>query len=211
MKRIKSLPTTLRPREKLLKQGSKALTVEELYAVVLTTGTRNQPVSILAAKLAKLSGKEYSVDALRHVGLGPSKIAQVLAAIELGKRLIPEQATPLSSAEMVYAHSLEITQLEKEVLLCFYLNGRGELVKKETVAVGSLNRAHVSPSDIFGAIKYDPIASIILVHNHPSGNLDASDADVLFTKRIQKAGEILGITLLDHLIVGKSGWKQILL
>ena len=98
---------------------------------------------------------------------------------------------------------------DKESVLCFYLNARGELLKKELIAVGMLNRASLLPREIFSLIKELPVAAIILVHNHPSGNLSPSKEDILFTKRVKTAADILGIQLLDHLIVSKNGWKKI--
>lgn len=211
VKRIQSLPLSLRPREKLLKVGPEALSTEELLAVVMVTGTRTASVHIAAQKIAKLVRKNEGVnrEKLKQIGIGPSKTAQILAALELGKRIGRERTHSFTSAEQVFAFSYDITQSKKESLLCFYLNARGDLLKKEVLAVGALNRVNITPSEIFSVIKDQPVASIILVHNHPSGNLEASDDDILFTKRIKAAGDILGVKLLDHLIISEDGWNQI--
>ncbi len=212
MRRIKSLPLSLRPREKLLKYGAESLTIEELISTILITGTRNQPVTKIASKIATLRGKHKPVtkDVLLVLNIGLSKTAQTLALLELGKRLEKKNTVvTITKAEQVYALAYEIISATKESLLCFYLNARGELIKKETVAIGSLNRANLLPREIFSVIKDLPVASIILVHNHPSGNLEPSRDDLLFTERVKQAGDILGVNLLDHLIISAAGWKRI--
>lgn len=220
VKRIKSIPRELRPREKLLKLGVEALTLAELIAVILTTGTRSQSVLALSTQISKiiLDKKKrnnrrdklgVTKEDLQKIGIGPHKISQVLAAQEISARISLKEEVKITSPEAVYASSLEIINNEKESLLCFYINARGELLKKEIVAVGSLNKASVLPREIFVYMRELPVASIILVHNHPSGNLEPSIDDILFTKRVKKAGDILGVALLDHLIVTNSGWKKI--
>ncbi len=209
MKRIQSIAPALRPREKILKVGAEGLTTEELLAVILVTGTKITSVSKLATKIAKLNGANITKDSLLGLGLGPSKIAQILAALELGKRFNKEGVVTLISAEQVFAHSHEIISQEKESLLCFYLNARGELLKKELIAVGTLNKVNLLPREIFSRIKELPVAAVILAHNHPSGELDPSKEDILFTKRIKVAADILGIKFLDHLIVSSKGWRKI--
>lgn len=211
MRRIKSLPLSLRPREKLLKYGAEALTVEELFSVILITGTKNAPVSQLVNKVTKLLKKDaLSKNSLHLSGFGPTKIAQIVAVLELSKRLhIKNQTVTITKAAQVFALSTDIIHENKESLMCLYLNARGELLKKEVMAVGSLNKVNVLPREIFSVVKDLPVASIILVHNHPSGILEASEEDLLFTKRVKLAGDILGVKLLDHLIVSPQGWKKI--
>lgn len=211
MRAIRTLPVSLRPREKLLKRGAALLSLEELCSVILVAGTKTVPVSRLAvatAKCVKQTG-DLTFDALKKVGLGNTKAAQILAAVELGRRVSQKSTVTITSAKDVYIHSAEIISQEKESLLCFYLNARGELLKKEVVAVGSLNRASLLPREIFSLVKELPVASVILAHNHPSGNLEPSKQDILFTKRVKQAGDILGVALLDHVIVASSGWKRI--
>ncbi|MEK7526043.1 MAG: DNA repair protein RadC [Patescibacteria group bacterium] len=211
MRKIKSLPISLRPREKLLKYGPDALTTQELIAAILVTGTKSESVSILAKKITKIlkHHQELSKKDLEKIGLGKSKIAQILASLELSKRLKDDQPTSITTPEQIYAQSQEIINSGKETLLCFYLNARGEILKKEIIAVGSVNGANALPREIYSYIKELPITDIILVHNHPSGILEPSKTDIVFTKRVDLAGKILGINLLDHLIVSPKGWKQI--
>lgn len=210
MRRIQTLPRFLRPREKILKRGAKALTTAELLAVVFVTGTKNHPVLDLSNKIARHLDRNKPTAELAHkLNLGPSKRAQLLAVVELAARLNNTTPVRLTSPQDIFAHSYDILREKKEILLCFYLNARDELLKKEAVAVGSLNRANLLPRELFSLIQDLPVASIILVHNHPSGILEPSDADILFTKRVEEAGKILGVKLLDHLIVSEKGWVRI--
>ena len=212
MRNVKLLPKNLRPREKLMKYGPEALTFDELIAVVFITGNRLFSVSALSGKAAKILKNTEVLDKnlLISAGLGTSKTSQILACIEIGKRLLEKKKTVNAvSASQIFALSKEIISQNKETLLCFYINARGEILKKEVVAVGSINNSMVLPREIFSLIKELPVASIILVHNHPSQDLDASEMDLKFTKRVKMAGDILGVKLLDHLIVTSKGWKKI--
>lgn len=210
MRKIKSIPLSLRPRERILKYGADALKTDELIAAILITGNRNFSVSQISGKLAKLLlEKNIDKDSIKLLGLGPSKTAQILALVELGKRLNGSKNVVLTSPEQIFVHCHDIIKQEKESLVCFYINGRGEMVKKEVIAVGTLNRVNLLPKEIFSLIKELPVSAIILAHNHPSGVLEPSKEDILFTKRVKIASDILGIKLLDHLIVSAGGWKKI--
>jgi len=211
VRKIQSLPLSLRPREKILKRGPQSLSTQELFAVIMNTGTKKHNVSTIATKVCHLIEQttDISKEHITSLELGDYKTAQILAVIELAKRIKNPQVLTFTSASQVYANSYEIIDKDKEYVLCFYLNARGELLQKETIAVGSLNRASLLPREIFSLVKELPVAAIILVHNHPSGDLSPSQDDILFTKRVKAAADILGIQLLDHLIVAKSGWKKI--
>jgi len=211
MRRIKSLPVNLRPRERLIKYGPEVLNFEELLAVILITGNKLLPLSQITAKISTLIQKNNNPkDELLKLKIGQSKTAQILATLEIGKRLFNQNIVILNSDKQIFALSYEIINQEKESVLCFYLNGRGELLQKELIAVGSLNKANLLPRDIFSLIKNLPITSIILVHNHPSGNLEPSKDDLFFTKRIKLAGDLIGIKLLNHYIVSQNGWNKII-
>ncbi len=210
MRRIKSLPINLRPRERLIKYGPEVLNFEELLAVILITGNKLLSLPKITGKISTLIKKNNNPkDELLKLKIGQSKTAQILATLEIGKRLFNQNITIINSDKQIFALSYEIINQEKESVLCFYLNGRGELLQKEIIAIGSLNKANILPRDIFSLIKNLPITSIILVHNHPSGKLEPSKDDLLFTKRIKFAGEIIGIKLLNHYIVSQNGWNKI--
>src|SRR6266852_8671474 len=195
-----------------MRQGAEALSLEELISVIFITGNRSLSVSLLSGKATKILKSAGNLDKnlLLSSGLGPAKTSQILACIEIGRRLYEkEKVVSAVSASQIFALSQEIINGNKESLLCFYINARGEILKKEIVAVGSINNSMVLPREIFSLIKELPVASVILVHNHPSGELTASDMDLKFTKRVKMAGDILGVKLLDHLIVTSKGWKKI--
>lgn len=210
MRSIKNLPVSLRPREKLLKSGPTLLSIEELLSVILITGTRNFSVTQIAKKinLAFRKSKTLNRDELIKMGLGKSKTSQILASLELGKRISGLSKVRLTTAAEIVTLFRETIKDHQESLVCFYLGVQGELLRKEVVAVGVSNRANVAPIDIFYLIKELPVYGVVLVHNHPSGILEPSEMDIRFTKRIKVAGEILGIKLLDHLIVTSDGWKR---
>ncbi|MFO0703126.1 MAG: DNA repair protein RadC [Patescibacteria group bacterium] len=220
MKRIQSIPQNLRPREKLLKNGAQALSLSELVAVILTTGTKEMGVHVIGSEIEKIINtkiqkwqnsekRKICKEELEKLKIGRHKTAQILAAQEFAIRLTSKIDMQITSPEKIFAYCHDIKSSDKEHLVCFYLNARGELLRKETVVIGSLNRASVVPSEIFSIIKEMPVSSIILAHNHPSGNLEPSVEDILFTKRIKKAADILGIALLDHVIVSINGYKRI--
>lgn len=212
--RIKDLPVADRPREKLFARGKENLSDGELVALLLGTGSLRRNALLLAEALLR----RYPLKKLSHVaaqsllaipGIGKSKGARLIAALELGKRVfLPPSLTRivLSNIVDVLPHILEFADKKQEYLLVFYLNARDELVQKEIVAVGSLNTTRIAPSDIFRVGVATPCARLILAHNHPSGEPTPSDDDIAFTKRMHEAGEIMGIALFDHLIISERGY-----
>lgn len=210
-RKINSIPTPLRPREKLLARGPTSLSLKELLVTLFITGSKSKSVTQLATVLEKiyLSGKIPDKQVIEKLSFGPAKTAQILSLFELIIRYKEPKRSVAHSGDHIYLQSQDILSDQKETLVCFYLNARGEILNRETIAVGNLNTVRVLPVEIFHVIRDMPVASIILVHNHPSGELDPSREDILFTKRVEKAAEILGITLLDHLIITRSGWKAV--
>jgi DNA repair protein RadC len=203
----------LRPREKLFAIGAKNLSDAELIAILLGTGSARQNALILGEKILKtfplqnLDGQLQEM--VRYPGVGTAKAARIAAALELGERLFAPDAiskTIIRNAQDVLSQVRDIADKKQEYLLVLYLNARYELVLKETVGMGSLNSLQITPKEIFSHALKTPCASIIIVHNHPSNDPSPSDDDILFTKRIQEAGEVMGIPLSDHVIVSKSGY-----
>lgn len=211
---IKDLPLLTRPREKLTLQGSENLTEKELIAILLGTGSSKQNALGLSSallkrfplqKLAELS----SDDLVRFPGVGKAKASRILAALELGSRLYaPSSLTKVSikSTEDVLSQVRDILDKKQEYLVVFYLNARYELIQREIVGQGSLNQMMITAKEIFSFALQTPCASIIVCHNHPSGDPKPSEDDIAFTTRIHEAGEVMGITMLDHVIVTKTGY-----
>jgi len=213
-KRMKDMPLSSRPREKLLIKGSENLSDEELIALLLGTGSRTHN----ALSLSKALLKQYPLTQLSQTtcsslsklsGIGASKATRVMAAVEIGRRVFaPSSLTTIviRSTQDALAQLKDIVGKKQEYLVVFYLNARYELLQKEVVGIGSLNSMIITPKEIFGHAMQTPCASIIIAHNHPSGDPTPSDDDIVFTDRIHKAGEVMGITMLDHLIVGRGGF-----
>ena len=214
MAKIKDIPRPDRPREKLIKKGPKALKKEELLAIILRTGLKGKnAIQVANDILIKYGNKKFllaSYQELRNIkGVGPTKAAQILAAIELGSRLFkekPEQEIYIHSPEDTIKIISNIKNNKKENFVALYLDARNKLIHQETISIGSLNASIVHPREVFEpAIQY-LAAQIILAHNHPSGDPEPSTEDLAITKRLVESGKILGIEITDHIIVAKNGF-----
>ena len=194
----------LQPREKLEAQGPLALQTEELLSIILCSGSRDAPVKLLAQRIQQLLSRDKTITfaELKKIhGIGSTKAAQVLALLELVERFRPRGYPVIDSLQKVLSLLGDIRYADREHVVAMYLNTRLQLMLKETLAVGGLNQTIVSPRDILGAIKHHPVAFIILAHNHPSGEPQASPEDLALTLRLQKSCELIGVELLDHVIV----------
>jgi len=210
---IRDMAVVERPRERLEKLGVDALKDEELLALVLRTGYRGHG----AVEVARDILGTHNTRALIRLpfralasqrGMGQSRAACLLAAVELAQRAHdqPDGHKPrMQTVEDILLQSLDIRALKKEHLLAFFLNARHQLICKETISIGTLTASLAHPREIFAPAIGKAAASIILVHNHPSGDPAPSEEDVRLTQRIRQAGYILGIELIDHLIIAEEG------
>jgi DNA repair protein RadC len=181
------------------------VTTEELLSVILGSGSQHLHVDELAREIVnRLQSKmTLNLDALMKIkGVGLAKACQILAALELVERLRPIGYPVIDSLSSVLDQAGELRTLAREHICCLYLNARMQLLLKETISIGSVNQSIISPRDIFSVIKYHPVVFIILLHNHPSGDATPSPSDFEFTHHIWHAGQLLGVELLDHVIVG---------
>ena len=212
---IRELEPGERPRERLLEHGSGVLTDTELVAVLLRTGSRRQSAVDLARALLAACGGLVGLlgaapESLRRHGLGPAKAASLLAAIEVGRRLararLPHRQ-PLDRPEAVAEYlALRYSRRDQEVMGVLYLDSRQRLMAEaEEIFRGTLNRAAAEPRSILKRGLLQDAASFVLFHTHPSGDPTPSAEDVAFTRRIAEAGDIVGVRLLDHLIIGGGG------
>lgn len=214
LKNLKSLKTPrkqVKVREKLRFFGAENLTNVELLAVVFGSGQLNLPVMQLAAAvLAKFPLTNLHRQSLLKLqtihGIGPAKAAQLMAALELGRRNQQPVSHPIKNPTAVLPHVDAIRRLHREHTVCLYLNARHELIHQETVAVGGLNYSLLEARDVFAPAIRLPAVSIIMVHNHPSGSNEPSQEDLTVTNKLAEAGKLLGITLLDHLIVTRRSY-----
>ncbi len=216
--KIHDLPDAEKPREKMFTQGVSSLKLNELIAIILSTGTVKEDVLSMASRVVK----EYGEHAVMSV-TNPQKLAedlsipvgksqQIVASIELGRRLFQKNkagATVIRTAEDVYEHTIAMRELPREHLRGLYLNAHYKVIHDEVISIGTIDSNIIHPREVFKpALEYSA-AAVILVHNHPSGNHEASSADISVTEQIINAGKILGIDLIDHVIVTKDGFGSV--
>ncbi|MBT3249459.1 MAG: DNA repair protein RadC [Candidatus Pacebacteria bacterium] len=206
---IQNLPKSKRPRERLISTGPQNLTQPELLAVVLGSGTNKRNVLALAKQILNKFGSSLSTITLKQLttvhGIGQIQAAKIIATLELGKRLHNLKPKPrLLKPTDALREVSEIRPSHREQLIGLYLNARYELMAKEVLAVGSVNAHSIEPRDVFAPAIKLPCRSLILVHNHPSGDPQPSQDDISTSLKLKKAGRLLGISLLDHLIVTKD-------
>lgn len=216
---IKDLPKEERPRERFVKYGANSLSNQELLAILLRTGTKKKSAMSLATNiLQKFESikniNDATIEELLSInGIGTTKAVQVLCAIELGKRImthIPNNSFSIRSPEDC-ANLLrnELKHLKQEHFMCVYLNVKNEVITKKTLFIGSLNRSIVHPREVFKEAVKRSAASIICVHNHPSGDPTPSQNDINVTKRLLEVGKIMGIDVLDHIIIGGDNFVSL--
>ena len=212
--KIKDLPKSDRPREKLIAKGAEKLKDSELLAILLRTGTKGKNVIEIASQiLSKYSKKRLLQmtyqDLAQITGIDSGKATTLLAAFELSKRVLEVNDTNLPTIETAkdaVAQLSDMRDLKKEHFVVLYLNAKNQLVHKETISMGTLNANLVHPREVFEpALKYSA-AQIIAAHNHPSGDPKPSEDDLELTKRLTEAGKMMGIDVMDHVIVSKNSY-----
>jgi len=213
MGKLKDLSKIERPREKLIAKGSQNLKDEELLAILLGTGIKGKNVVEVSRQILKKYSKKRLLqldykELSKVKGIGPAKACTILAAQELVKRAlkIQDETLPIiNSVKDVVAQAVYLRDKTREHLMTIYLNARNEMVwKKQSTFIGTLNANLVHPREIFEEALKHNAASVILVHNHPSGDSEPSQDDLEITKRIVEAGKIMGIDVLDHIIITKT-------
>ncbi len=213
---MKDIPNAERPYEKCLKQGAEALSDAELLAVLLRTGTKGENVLALAKRLLYQDGgagllgiHQFSFQSLMKLkGIGKVKAVQILCLSELAKRLSKASVEPrlrFSSSQSVAEYYMEdLRHRNQEVMKLLLLNSKAELIDETNISKGTVNASLVTPRELFVEALKKEAVSMILLHNHPSGDPTPSRDDVLTTKRISECGLLIGIELLDHIIIGNN-------
>mgnify|MGYP001558180805 CR=1 FL=1 len=207
--KIKDLPKIELPREKLEKYGVKKLADFELLAILLGSGIEGLNVLQLSKKILAVIQKSGTTkitleDLLRIKGLGKAKASQILAVIELGQRLQHEKKQKVLSAEDIWKLCSDVRDSKKEHFLAFYIDTQNGLIERQIISIGTLNVSIVHPREVFEPAVRLSASSVILAHNHPSGNCEPSQDDVEVTRRLAEAGKILGIETVDHVIIVKD-------
>lgn len=213
---MKDIPNAERPYEKCLKQGTEALSDAELLAVLLRTGTKGENVLALAKRLLYQDGgagllgiHQFSFQSLMKLkGIGKVKAVQILCLSELAKRLSKASVEPrlrFSSSQSVAEYYMEdLRHRNQEVMKLLLLNSKAELIDETNISKGTVNASLVTPRELFVEALKKEAVSMILLHNHPSGDPTPSRDDILTTKRISECGLLIGIELLDHIIIGNN-------
>ena len=214
--KVKELPKDDRPRERLLRVGANNLTNQELLAIILKTGTKKKDVMDLSYYLLKeINGienlKNISVSYLTRInGIGLVKAITISAIVELAKRLyFKEDKTyiKLLNAKEIYENSKYLfIDKKQEYFYCLYFNNKQELIERKLLFVGTINKSIVHPREVFKGAYLSSASSIVCMHNHPSGDVNPSREDIVFTKSLIKLGELNNIPIIDHIIVGNNNY-----
>ena len=217
MTKIKDIPVHDRPIERLIHNGPDVLSLEELLAILIKTGTKDESAKAIAGNILS---RVKSADELQYLtledfvaikGIGYTKAATLLAAIELSKRLQRGIETikhiQVTSAEIVYTYYHSLLQARgQEHFYCLYLDSQNRVLERKLVFLGTLNYSMVHPREVFLEAYIHHAISIICVHNHPSGNPTPSRADIELTKRLVEIGNLMGIGIDDHIIIGRNSY-----
>ncbi|HVC96564.1 MAG TPA: DNA repair protein RadC [Pirellulales bacterium] len=213
-KSIDQIPEADRPREKLLRKGARALSDQELLAVLLGSGTPGMDVMTLAARLARLideKGLDVTADDLTQFnGVGDAKATLILAAIEFARRRIKPEGAKIETPADVLPHVRHFADRKQEHFLCVTINGANEILNIHVVSIGLIDRTPVHPREVFAHALSDRASGVIVAHNHPSGPLSPSPGDIDVTAQLKAAGAIVGIELLDHIIFNRTGYFSFL-
>ncbi len=217
--KLRDLPADEKPREKMVKYGSAALSLAELFAVILNVGTKKEEVLAMSRRLLR----EYGDSAIIHqkdpnkvkemLGIPLGKACQIVACFELGRRLFktPDGRKPvtLRTASQVYAYLSDMRDLPKEHLRGLYLDAHYQLIHDEIISIGSMTSNIIHPREVFRPAIEHSASAVILAHNHPSGVVKPSEPDIAITAQIVEAGKIMGISVLDHVIIAKTKFASV--
>ncbi|AJS57508.1 hypothetical protein UB51_02260 [Paenibacillus sp. IHBB 10380] len=216
---LRDIPHEERPRERMMHYGVDALSHAELLAILLRTGSYQESAIHLAQRILNQVGSirnlvDLSIEELTQIkGIGNAKAVQIKAAIELGQRLVKARMTdpvtirsPRDAADVLRE---QLRYLQKEHFICLFLNTKNHIIAQETLSIGSLNASIVHPREVFRAAIKCSSASIVCAHNHPSGDPTPSPEDIALTSRLVEAGNIVGIDVLDHIIIGDGEYVSL--
>ena len=202
-----------KPREKLKEKGLDVLSEVELLAILLESGFKGVNVIELANSLLKKDIKNMSYNSLTALkGIGPAKACKILACFELVKRLNSGkicEKTISCSKDVAKHYMVKMKDLKKEHLICVFLDSKNKVIKDEVISIGTLNSSLIHPREVFKEAIKNSANAIILVHNHPRGDCTASSEDKEITERFVKAGNLLNIKLLDHIVIGGNNYESL--
>lgn len=217
MIKFKNLPDSEKPRERLYMYGSENLSNEELFSIIIKTGTKNFSVKEVSLKLLEVVGdldnfKDIGVNSLMKIaGIGRVKAIEIKAALELGRRVYMNNnkidKIVLNSSEIIYNYFLDILiDKKQEYFYCIYVDNKSKYIDKKCLFIGTINSSIVHPREVFKEAYLLSASGIICVHNHPSGDVTPSREDINLTKKLKEISLIHGIKLLDHIIIGNDNY-----
>lgn len=213
MKPFREISETDRPREKIARLGIENLSNGELIAAIISRGIPGRDVNAISSDIEKIleecRGRPTYEEFLAVGGVGASKASQLMAAFELARRYSDRGGIRIEKPADVLPLVNYLNPKKQEYFICITLNGAGELIEQRVVTVGLLNHSPVHPREVFADAITDRAASVLFVHNHPSGNPEPSSQDIEITRRLGDAAEILGITVLDHIITARKGYVSL--
>jgi DNA repair protein RadC len=213
-KSVKEWPEDERPRERLILQGASTLSDAHLLAIIIRNGRAGRTAVDLGRGLLERFGSLSGIEqaGIRELceidGIGPAKAAEIKAAIELGRRHQKPGlagASFCSSGDVVSYYRPRMQDMKKEMFRCALLDAKNKIIRDEVVSIGSLTASIVHPRDAFKPAIRESAAAVIFIHNHPSGDVKPSREDILLTRRLVQAGDVLGVQVLDHIIIGCDG------
>ena len=212
MKAIQFRPKFERPREKLNEKGAAALSDAELMAIIMGSGVKGRDVFQISSQLVRMMKDDLDEMDTKHLmkveGVGFAKACQIIAGMELARRFLVKKETIIQNPTDVLPLVGHLKSKQQEYFVCISLNGANELIQSRVVTVGLLNSSQIHPREVFADVITDRAASVVLIHNHPSGSLNPSESDIQITNQLVEAGKILGLTVLDHIIVSKRGYMS---
>ena len=215
--KIKDLPVLERPRERLINYGPENISNEELLAIILKTGSKNKSVKELANEVLVTINSLDNLDNVNIntfkdiMGLGKVKTIELMATIELGKRIFLRRENPskifYDNPATIYQENLYLFKGKKqEYFYCLYLDNKNNLIERKLLFMGTINRSIVHPREIFKEAYLTSASKIVCMHNHPTGDISPSIEDIRLTKSLIEIGKLQGIPLIDHLIIGDNNY-----
>jgi DNA repair protein RadC len=207
------------PREKFLKNGLDSLSDNDLIAILVGSGIKGKNFkSISLSILRKIrnsikDGKEITIkDLSKTEGVGKVTAMRIIAGMELGRRvygIYAEERITIQNSKQAYQLLKKMTKFKQEHVVALYLNSRFELIQQKTIRIGGVDNSQILPRDIITYALGNNASYVVLAHNHPSGDCRPSPEDMVLTNRVREAMNIMGITLLEHIVIAKNGWKSI--
>lgn len=207
-KRMQQIPQMDRPREKMQRKGVGALSDFELLEVMIGSGNGQADVGTIARQVQKLlrqGTQVLSFESLTRLsGVSIAQASKILASLELTKRHLVKDVQPLRTQQDILTRLADIRTKQQEYFVCLSLDGGQRLIAQRTITIGTLNTVLAHPREVFSDPIVDRAASIIVAHNHPSGDAEPSQKDIMLTQQLAAAGQLIGIPLRDHIIVTKT-------